>query len=468
MINSFISIDSIISLRDILWSGPLLVLVIFVGLYQTFKLRGLQFRCLKQAFRLIFKCKNQNELIGDISSFQTLMTSLAGAIGTGNIAGIATAVSVGGFGALFWMWIIAFLGMATAYSETFLAVKYRTVNQQGAMAGGPMYTLANGLKMPKLAACYAFFGAIAAFGIGNLVQANSVTHALTTALPVNPMSVGLVMMITTGVVLLGGITRIGRFAKWLVPLKAILYLSTGLVVLIIHYDSLGDALWLIISSAFNGQAAIGGFMGSSFILAVQYGMTKGIFSNEAGLGSLAIAAASAKTKDPIEQGLLAISGVFISTMIVCTLTGLILAVTGVLGKVDATGNLLTGSSLVMAAFESTLPGSQYVVIIGLLLFAFTTILAWGYYGEKCIEYLFGVKIAYLYRWIYSGMILVGALLKLELVWALADLANGFMAIPNLIAILGLSRIVQLETRHYFNKNTVVTVPLLPPETALGS
>jgi AGCS family alanine or glycine:cation symporter len=446
---SFISVDSILWFKDLLWSGPFLFLLVAVGLYQTIRLRGLQFRYLGRSLKLIFKLKKQAQAKGDISSFQSLMTSLAGAIGTGNIAGIATAVGVGGFGSLFWMWIIAFLGMATAYSETLLAVKYRVTNSDGAMAGGPMYSLARGLKMPKLAALYALFGAVAALGIGNLVQANSVTHAITTAFPVfNNFSVGIVLLILTGAVFLGGISSIGRVAEWLVPFKATLYLSVGIAILIIHYDRLWDALQLIVTSAFNGQAATGGFLGSTLILAMQYGVSKGVFSNEAGLGSLAIAAASAKTEQPAEQGLFAISGVFISTILVCTVTGLVLAVTGVLGQTGADGQILAGSSLVMAAFESVMPGLQYVAVIGLILFAFTTVLAWGYYGEKCVEYLFGLKVARLYRWIYTLMVLVGALLKLELVWALADLANGFMAVPNLIAIVGLSGVVQLETKKY--------------------
>lgn len=444
------STESVLYLRDLLWTGPLLILLVVVGLYQTISLKGLQFRCLKQAITLIFQRKKETST-GDISAFQSLMTSLAGAIGTGNIAGIATAVGTGGFGALFWMWIIAFLGMATAYSETFLSVKYRIKNEDGAMAGGPMYTLSRGLNMPKLAGLFALFGAIAAFGIGNLVQANSVAHAVSTGLPVSKLSVGIVMMIVTGAVFLGGIKRIGHFAEWLVPFKAILYLSGGFIVLIANYDHIIPAFQLIFSTAFTGQAAVGGFLGSTVLLAIQFGVSKGVFSNEAGLGSLAIAAASAKTNHPAEQGMLAISGVFISTMLVCTLTGLVLAVTGVLGKVDSAGNMLMGSSLVMAAFESVYPGLQYVVVLGLVMFAFTAILAWGYYGEKCVEYLFGTKTAYCYRWVYTAMILVGALLKLELVWALADLANGFMAIPNLIAILGLSRIVQLETKAYFKQ-----------------
>lgn len=446
-----ISLEQIMQFRDFLWSGPLLFLLVGVGIYQTIQLRGLQFKQLGRALGLVCRPKKISNTAGDISSFQSLMTSLAGAIGTGNIAGIATAVAVGGFGSLFWMWIIAFLGMATAYSETLLAVKYRIQNKEGSMAGGPMYTLSRGLKSPKLAWIYAFFGALAAIGIGNLVQANSVAHAVHAAFPIiNHTTIGLIMMIFVGAVCLGGINSVGRVAQWLVPIKAALYVAVGLYILAIHYDHLLDALMLIVSSAFTGQAATGGFIGSSMLLAMQFGVSKGVFSNEAGLGSLAIAAASAKTNHPAEQGLFAISGVFISTMLICTITGLVLAVTGVLGTTGPDGQVLTGSTMVMAAFDSAYPGLQYVVVMGLIMFAFTTILAWGYYGEKCAEYLFGLKVAYAYRWLYTAMVLVGALLKLQLVWALADVANGFMAIPNLIAIVGLCAVVKRETKAYFS------------------
>lgn len=447
-----LSLESIMCFRDFLWSGPLLFLLVSVGIYLSFRLKGLQFKQLGTALKMVFNpTKNKEQSSpGDISSFQSLMTSLAGAIGTGNIAGIATAVAIGGFGSLFWMWVIAFLGMATAYSETLLSVKYRIQNTKGTMAGGPMYTLARGLNKPKLAWLYALFGALAAVGIGNLVQANSVAHAVTAAFPsVSHSTVGIVMSVFIAAVFLGGITSIGRVAEWLVPFKALVYILVGLFILAINYDHLLDALWLIISSAFSGQAATGGFVGSSMLLAMQYGVSKGVFSNEAGLGSLAIAAASAKVKHPAEQGLFAISGVFISTMLICTITGLVLAVTGVLGTVGADGQVLTGSTMVMAAFDSTYPGLQYVVVIGLIMFAFTTVLAWGYYGEKCVEYLFGTKSILIYRYIYTAMVLVGALLKLELVWALADIANGFMAIPNLIAIIGLAAVVKQETQDYF-------------------
>jgi alanine or glycine:cation symporter, AGCS family len=457
-VQSLFSLETLIQLRDFLWSGPLLFCLVAVGVYQTFQLRGLQFRQLGRALGLVFmpkKLKKTSGTPGDISSFQSLMTSLAGAIGTGNIAGIATAVALGGFGSLFWMWLIAFLGMATAYSETLLSIKYRIQNEKGTMAGGPMYTLANGLKSPKLAAAYALFGALAAIGTGNLVQANSVAHAVTTAFtPINHTTVGLIMMGFVAAVFLGGIRSIGRVAEWLVPFKATLYVGVSLYILGFHYDHLGDALWLIVSSAFTGQAAMGGFIGSSMIMAMQFGVSKGVFSNEAGLGSLAIAAASAKTTKPAEQGLFAISGVFISTMLICTITGLVLAVTNVLGTVDANGQVLTGSAMVMAAFDSVYPGLQYVVVMGLIMFAFTTILAWGYYGEKCTEYLFGLKAAYTYRWLYTGMVFIGALLKLELVWALADVANGFMAIPNLIAIVGLCAVVKHETKLYFDASVI--------------
>lgn len=466
---SLFSLDTLIQFRDFLWSGPLLFSLVAVGIYLSIQLRGLQFRQLKHALRLVFVPRKRKKSVdnpGDISCFQSLMTSLAGAIGTGNIAGIATAVAVGGFGALFWMWIIAFLGMATAYSETLLSVKYRVQNKEGTMAGGPMYTLARGLKKPKLAWAYAFFGALAAIGIGNLVQANSVAHAITHAFPsVTHTTVGLVMMLFIAAVFLGGIRSIGKVAEWLVPFKATVYLSVGLYILAIHYDSLWDAFSLILTSAFTGQAATGGFVGSSMLMAMQFGVSKGVFSNEAGLGSLAIAAASAKTSKPAEQGLFAISGVFISTMLICTITGLVLAVTNVLGAVDAKGQVLTGSAMVMAAFDSAYPGLQYVVVMGLIMFAFTTVLAWGYYGEKCAEYLFGLKIAYAYRWIYTSMVFLGALLKLELVWALADVANGFMAIPNLIAVVGLCAVVKSESKDYFRETRVVsTADVVTPES----
>jgi len=452
-------IESVLLLRDALWSGPLVIMMVFVGVFQTIRLRGIQFRYLPHAFSLLLgfkKASHQRETRdhtkpkkqGDISSFQALMTALAGAIGTGNVTGIATAITTGGLGALFWMWVIALFGMATAYSETLLAVKYREFNAEGAVSGGPMYTLKNGLKAKRLAWVFAFFGAIAAFGTGNLVQANSVADAVYAVHGVAPIITGIVLMITLGMVVLGGIKTIGRFAGVLVPFMALTYLLIGLIVIGIHIDKIGPAFMTIVESAFTGQAAVGGFLGSTIMAAVQQGVSKGVFSNEAGLGSLSIAAATAQVAEPAQQGFFAVTGVFISTMMVCTITGLVLAVTGVLGVTTPAGDLITGSALALHAFASVYAPFQYIVFIGLILFAFTTILAWAYYGEKCTEYLFGSRAAYVYRWIYTSVTLFGAILELELVWGITEIANGLMVIPNLISVLLLSRVVKQETTQY--------------------
>lgn len=442
-------------LRDFFWSGPLLFLLVGVGLYQTWSLRGIQFRFLRHALSLVFEPFGENaeeeqqpKKTGDISSFQSLMTALAGAIGTGNITGIATAVITGGFGALFWMWVIAFLGMATAYSETVLGLKYRVTNAEEHMTGGPMETLKLGLNAPKTAALFAFLGAVAALGIGSMVQSNSVVDAIADMYTVSRFPVGLVLMLVTGAVVLGGVNSIGRVAGVLVPVMAIMYMLVGIYILAIHYDKIFPAFQLILHSAFNGRAAAGGLLGTTIMLAVQQGVSYGIFANEAGLGSLSIAGASAQTDIPAKQGMLSIAGVFIATMVVCTITGLVLAVTNVVGQLDSQGALLTGSPLAIAAFGSVHDVFRYVVLVGLVLFAFTTTLAWAYYGEKCIEFLFGLKLAHLYRWFYTSIVLVGALLDLEVVWACAHMANGLMAIPNLISIIGLSRVVKEETHLY--------------------
>jgi AGCS family alanine or glycine:cation symporter len=296
---------------------------------------------------------------------------------------------------------------------------------------------------------YALFGSLAALGTGNMVQSNSVAHAIDAIIPVDPIWVGLSLALFAGAVILGGIRKIGRVAGVLVPLMALMYLAAGLGILGFHYDRLAGALHLILTSAFTGQAAVGGFIGASVSAAMQQGVARGVFSNEAGLGTLAIAAATAKVDYAAKQGCFAIVGVFISTMMVCTITGLVLAVTQMVGQENAQGVLLNGSALAVASFESVFSPLKYVVLGGSVLFAFTTILAWGYYGEQCIEYLFGPRVVLPYRWLYTGMIVVGALLKLEFVWAIADIANGFMAIPNLIAVVGLVRVVDKETQDYF-------------------
>ncbi|MEY3182688.1 MAG: D-alanine/glycine transport protein sodium-dependent [Pseudomonadota bacterium] len=456
------AIESILQFRDALWSGPLILLLVFTGLYQTIQLRGLQFRYLFYSLKLVFvprflteqsvahtaPVRNKSKKSGDLSSFQSLMTALAGAIGTGNVTGIATAVVSGGIGALFWMWVIALFGMATAYSEALLAVKFRDFNQEGHACGGPMYTLKNGLKSTYLAMAFALFGAIAAFGIGNLVQANSVADAVYSVHGISKEITGGVMVLLLGAVVLGGINSIGRLAGYLVPFMAVAYLGAGFAILGVHADQILPAFGLILRSAFTGQAAVGGFLGSTLIMALQQGVSKGVFSNEAGLGSLSIAAATAQAPHPAQQGFFAISGVFISTMLVCTITGLVLAVTQVLGSVTPTGELITGSALALDAFASVYPPLKYLVFIALVLFAFTTTLAWAYYGEKCVEFLCGTRIAYGYRWLYTGVVYFGAVLELELVWGITEIANGLMAIPNLIAIILLSRVVKTETRDY--------------------
>lgn len=486
------------SCSNYLWSGPILWLLCSVGIYQTWCLKGLQLRYLPRALALSFsptsaerqhavqdqghgaqlsdesyssgqaKCNNhmmhssghdlnQNSkstpsapgaAAGDLSAFQALMTALAGSIGTGNITGIATAVTTGGLGALFWMWVMAFLGMATAYSEAILAIKYRRVNQHGKMSGGPMYTLMYGLNFRSLAWMYAAIAGIATICIGCLAQCHSMVDAVTGVFHIERIKVGIALAILTGVVIIGGVRVIGRVSGILVPLMTITYLAAAIGIVIWNYDQILPALMLIIDSAFNGQAAIGGFIGTTMVVAIQNGAQYGIFANEAGMGSLAIAASSAKAK-PVEQGLRAIGGVFFSTIVVCTLTGLVLAVTQVVGTTDLHGNLLTGTPLAMAAFKSVHPSLEYIVVFSILLFAFTTMLAWAYYGEKCVEFLLGMKMAYSYRWVFTAVVIVGSVMHIKIVWAIASLATAMMALPNLISIMGLSKDVVAETKNYF-------------------
>lgn len=437
------------SFRSFIWGPPLLLLLLGTGLYLSFLLRGIQFRELGRAFSLMFK-RGSTKSEGDISSFQALMTGLAGAIGTGNIAGIATAVTLGGFGALFWMWIITLVGMATSYAEALLAVKYRKISDTGEISGGAMQTIEQGLNLKWLALAFAFFGSIAAFGIGSTVQSNSVGDALRSFYGIDPFWTGLVMMIVTGFVVLGGIQSIGRVNGILVPFMALFYVIAGLIILIIKIDRIPDAIAMIISSAFTGQAATGGFVGSTMLMAMQMGISRGIFSNESGLGSATFASSAAKTNQPVEQALLTMTGTFLSTMVVCTITGLVLAVTDVQGMIGPDGRTLNGAPMAVVAFNSVLSGGKEIVLIGLALFAYSTVLAWAYYGEKCVEYLVGSRWIYPYRVVYTLLVLPGAILPLDLIWAFADAANGLMALPNLISILFLARVVVAETNKYFS------------------
>jgi AGCS family alanine or glycine:cation symporter len=437
-LNSFFA-----ALSGYVWGIPLLVLLVGTGLLLTIRLRCLQVRLLGHALYETFVRPKSNEQ-GDISHFQALMVALAATIGTGNIIGVATAISIGGPGALFWMWVTAALGMATKYAEGVLAVKYRVVDENGEMAGGPMYYLERGLGQKWLGVLFALFGSIAAFGIGNTVQANAVAGNLKETFNIDPLATGIALALLTGVVILGGIKNIGRVAAVMVPVMAIVYVAGCLVILFRYANEVPDAIWLVFHDAFTGTAATGGFLGAAVMIAIQKGVSRGVFSNESGMGSAPIAAAAAKTNEPCEQALVSMTGTFIDTIIICTMTGLVLIVTGVWHSGAAV------SVLTKSAFDIGLPGNSggYIVTFGIVFFAYSTIIGWAYYGEKCIEYLLGVKALFPYRLLYAALVMVGAGIKLELVWNFADVMNGLMAVPNLIGLLGLSGVVVAETNRF--------------------
>jgi AGCS family alanine or glycine:cation symporter len=431
-----------------IWGVPLLVLLAGTGIFLTIRLRGLQARHLGTAIRLAFFERSPSQdsgTKGDISRFQALMTALSATIGTGNIVGVATAVSLGGPGALFWMGAIAVFGMATKYAEAVLAVKFRVTNEHGKISGGPMYYIERGLGIKWLAVLFAAFGAIAAFGIGNTVQANAVATNVEKLLNVPPLVTGIILAVLTGLVLLGGIKSIARTASILVPFMAILYVAGCLIILVRFAGEIPDAILLVVKHAFTPAAAQGGFAGATIWFALRMGIARGLFSNESGLGSAPIAAAAARTNKPAEQGLVSMLGTFIDTIIICTMTGLVLIVTQTWDDGSESAGNLT-----QAAFNTGIPffNGGIIVAIGIILFAFTTILGWSYYGVKCVEYLFGLKFSYVYRVLWVVAVVIGATTKLDLVWGFADIFNGLMAIPNLIALLGLSGIVVNETRLY--------------------
>lgn len=402
-------------------------------------------------FKLLFKgTKPQagEEKSGEIPPFQALMTALSATVGTGNIAGVATAIFLGGPGALFWMWMTALVGMATKFSEAVLAVKYREVDAKGNHVGGPMYYIKNGLgqKWAWLGTLFAIFGAMAAFGIGNTVQANSVAAVLEANFDLPVAVTGVIIMVLVGLVLIGGIRRIGKVAAALVPFMALSYLLAGLVVLAINASEIPSALATIIEYAFTPVAAQGGFAGAAVWAAIRFGVARGIFSNEAGLGSAPIAHAAAQTKNPVRQGLIAMLGTFIDTIIICSVTGLVIVSTGM--WTDG----ISGAALTSAAFGQALPSvGNYIVAIALAIFAFTTIIGWSFYGERCAEYLFGVKVITPYRLLWILAIPVGAMVNLEFIWLLADTLNALMALPNLIALALLSPVVFKLTREYFSE-----------------
>lgn len=430
-----------------IWGAPLLILLTAVGLFLTISLRGVQFRYLFYSLKLAFT-RQDNRAQGDISQFEALMTALAGMIGIGSITGVATALTIGGLGSLFWMWVASLIGMATKYAESILAVKYRTIDEKGEMCGGPMYYLERGLKSRGLAIFFAFVGAITALGTGNMVQANSIASGMTEIFSIDPLWIGLALTLLTAFALFGGIKSIGKLSSWLVPFMAIFYIGGALLVIGSRLEHLPTAFADIFRHAFTGQAAFGGFAGSTLMAAIQCGVSRTVFSTEAGLGSAPIAAAAAKTDVPARQALISMSGVFITSMIVCTLTGIAIAVSGLFGTFGADGLPLSGSSLAYWAFESVLPYGGLIVTISLILFGYSTILGWAYYGEKCMEYLFGLRIVRWYRLFFILFLIPGATLSLQTVWSFANIMNGLMAFPNLIALFGLSSIVVSETRSF--------------------
>lgn len=437
--------DKLNSLVGILWSEFVLIpLLVLVGIYLTVGLRAVPWRYLPYAVRLLWRPAEVSST-GEISPFQALMTALSATIGTGNIAGVATAIYFGGPGAVFWMWVIALVGMATKYSEAVLAVKFRQVDSNGQHVGGPMYYIKYGLdkRWSWLASTFAFFGMVAAFGIGNMVQSNSVADVLKSQYTVPTAVTGVVMAVITGLVIIGGVRRIADVVARLVPLMALGYLTAALVALVLNVGQVPAAFATIIASAFGPSAATGGFLGASVWMAIRWGFARGIFSNESGLGSAAIAHGAAKTDSPVRQGMIAMLGTFIDTIILCTLTGLVLVVSGAWQSGEQ------GASMSALAFSTTLGVlGGHIVAIGLAVFAFTTIIGWSYYGERCAAFLFGVDVVPYYRCIWVCAIVIGALFKLNLVWAFADLFNGLMALPNLIALILLSPIIFSETRSY--------------------
>ncbi len=427
---------------DFVWGPPLLILLCGTHLYLTFRLGFIQ-RHIGRAIKISLKRTSEGE--GDISHFGALTTALAATIGTGNIVGVATAVAAGGPGAVLWMWLTGVFGIATKYSEAVLSVKYRVRTPDGAMAGGPMYVLERGMNAKWLGIIFAAFTAIAAFGIGNMVQANSISMMVKETFGVSPWITGVVMTALTAVVILGGIKSIARTCEKLVPFMAIFYVLGCIIILAINYQAIPDAFRLIFSTAFTGQAAIGGFLGAGMKEAIRYGVARGLFSNESGMGSAPIVAAAAQTKNPVRQALVSSTGTFWDTVVVCAMTGLVLVSSG-----EWTQGL-SGAALTKTAFADIPYVGPTVLTVGLLTFVFSTILGWSYYGEKAVEYLFGKRAVHPYRWLWVIAVMMGSVATLPIVWSFADVANGLMAVPNLISLIVLAPIIVAETKKHLGE-----------------
>ncbi|MED1560853.1 transporter [Alkalihalobacillus alcalophilus ATCC 27647 = CGMCC 1.3604] len=456
-------LDILDSINAVLWGPPSLILLFGTGLFLTFLLKGIQFSRLKYAFKLAFSKEGNNSDSGDgdISNFKALMTTLAATIGIGNIAGVATAVTLGGPGAIFWMWVVGLLGMATKYAEALLAMKYRVKNSNGEYSSGPMYYIEKGLgpKFKLLAIAFAFFGAFAALGIGNSVQSNSVADVASSSFGVPHWLTGVILIIFVSYLIYGGIQRISTVSGVFIPIMAIFYMLGAILIIVLNYNLIIPSFQLIFHHAFNPVAATGGFAGIIVAEAIRNGVARGIFSNEAGLGTAALIAGSAKADHPVKQALVAMTGTFIVTIVVCTLTGLTLIITGYW---DQTGGLISGvmhdpsleaGALTAAAFGSALGViGEYIVALSIILFGSTTIVGWYVYGEKCIEYLTGPKGIAAYRIIYIAACGLGTVVSLQTVWAFADMANALMMIPNLIALLLLWKVIRSETNDFFDNH----------------
>ncbi|SJL84168.1 alanine/glycine:cation symporter family protein [Vibrio palustris] len=439
------------AINGVVWGVPMLVLILGVGIYLNFGLKFMPMFNIGRAFKLLWQGRqNSADGQGEIPPFQALMTAMSATVGTGNIAGVATAVFIGGPGALFWMWMTALLGMATKYAEAVLAVHFREKDKSGEFVGGPMYYIKNGMgeKWAWLGSLFALFGTVACFGIGNGVQINSIAQVLETNFAFSPLIVGLVVMVLAGAVIIGGIKRIGAFAGALVPVMALVYVVGGVIILLMNLDGILPALSMVITEAFTPSSAQGGFAGATVWMAIRFGVARGVFSNEAGLGSAPIAHASAHTNDPVRQGMVAMLGTFIDTILICTITGLVIIISGQWTSGES------GAALTSAAFDQILPGvGGYIVAVALAIFAFTTIVGWSVYGERCATFLFGPKALLPFRIIFVVALPIGATMSLDFVWLLGDTLNAMMAIPNLIALAVLSPVVVKLTKSYFSSST---------------
>lgn len=444
-------LDFLNAVGGFVWGPVTIVLLIGTGIFLTLLVKGIQIRKVVYAFKLISGKYDNPDDKGEITHFQALCAALSATIGTGNIAGVGTAIALGGPGAVFWMWVTAVFGMALKYGECLLSLKYRVIHKDGVVGAGPMYYIEKGLGQKWLGILFALFAVIASFGIGNMVQANSVAEPVQAYFGIPKLVTGLFIGGLVFLVIVGGIKRIGQVASKLVPFMAVFYVLGALGVILTNLGEVPAAFSLIVSDAFSGTAAAGGFAGAAVAQAIRFGVARGLFSNESGLGSAPIAHGAAKTKEPVREGLVAMIGPFIDTLLICTMTALVIVIQKAYVMTDAAGAQLTGAELTAKAFNMGLPGpGGYIVALGIIFFAFSTAISWSYYGDRCIDYLFGSKMVLPYRVLFCILLPVGAYTKLETVWVLSDITNALMAWPNLVALLLLSPVIIRSTKEYFS------------------